>query len=770
MLTRLFAVGAIMAGLLGVAPALASDADQTPPPGADPRFFWQTQAKDPDALARGWTQNERVPAWVWEAMADNPDYVDEPTKIRLATALRRTPPPLWLPTATRLADDHGFKSDSGLRVLVRLLEEHPDDGTTRALASIGLRSIAGLIPTDPDISSVAVDALGRRGAKTVVAALVDVVHREGTTLTRRAALHQFPGLIRPWRDLPEDMKRHINDAVSRQLETFFTPDTAATTDARLRWMFDMDRPFNGLEFLVEYLRWHFLHAWIVQAPADTWEPVLERFRREGRIPSETLALLRGAAATNEPVRRLLDEVESSMLTGNYSLAFGWPEMAMEAAPWTEVTWDSQPLFIAEGPRTSPEAPSSPGESIPLDDDAPPPPPAVRTVTVPSSAGTWIARILGGCGAVVLIVAMWRGRWKWILTVVAPLGVTAFLVAVLAPKHSLTIPVSSPPTSRTASPTPVAPPTPAGPTASPAPMSVSERIVFLNAWTPWAHRYIGEQVFLAHAGTNETRGYELAAKKPADEVRVVGIGSSPMLGSPYRREDTFFARLVRAANDADKDPARRIVPVNLAIAGGGVFETFSQFDDVLLVEPDAAIIYISEDPLQRLQSLLADGTLIGAELRADDMGPVGRRLMEIMAEFQKLNEAMAKEPGTRRLTPDEADRIRAVEERLFAFSTEEILRRLSQNHVPTLVVLTASPPPNHRHKLLSAKTAAIAKKYGATVVDGQAILDKEVASGVDDRLLYRDDTHLMRAGHAAMTKALTPTTLDLLRNAGLITAR
>ncbi|MCB9477390.1 MAG: hypothetical protein H6685_11005 [Deltaproteobacteria bacterium] len=679
-------------------------------------------ALSPKDLAVRWVRQGKVDDWAFVRLAG----IQSPPDRRVATiaaALRRCPAELWPPRITEL-----IRVRSGDEVhppylhLVRLFEGRPGDEAAEAMAFAALASSFGRpLPQDPDIYAVAFDDLYRRGAPGMAEGFgrlfatgayelaADLIALRKIDVSRMDGL-AFPDGAAPTSRIAERVNAYAAEAVRKGLAD-------ASLDDIHEWMFaNRYEEFAGV--FADFLERQYLRA--VYDSADPAEsPALLTLWQ--RIDTSSTQILDGVIRAAQAQKRqgvaqkawTRKKFRATRDDATFTLP---PEGAKRYDFRDDPAWTGVEMNIVdrEGQWTRPHSPA------------------------------WIAVWALLLAAVaVSSYAVRRKKYK----LLAMLGLPLVLIAVAV--HFALDDESAKPRARAAK--------------SPAAVRTVAAIGSQSMWLSRTDPRFGRLLFME--GTPDRRAVELSVDKEPGERRIVGLGASPLMGSPYRREDAFFFKIAKEVDDAD--PAHFYVPVDYALGGGSLFEGLLLADDIFVVQPDAAVIYHAVAPLYTLQRMLREGELLGRKIDVAADPRAKKRIRDIMFRLQEFSDRLSETPGKRRMTRAEADVMRQIEVDLLEVSADALFRRFQRSNVPMLVVLTASPPPNPRHSEINQAIQRVALKYNATVVDGQAIIDRAVADGARYEDLFRDDTHLRREGHAAMARALGPAMVELLTKKGLL---
>ena len=238
-----------------------------------------------------------------------------------------------------------------------------------------------------------------------------------------------------------------------------------------------------------------------------------------------------------------------------------------------------------------------------------------------------------------------------------------------------------------------------------------------------------------------RGTGVAAVKPADEIRVVGLGDSCMFGWGVHDEETYLAILERERNGEQGE--KRWRTINLAAPG---YNTAVEVEMLkhrgLAYRPDIVIVHfvrndtglpnymLAEDDRIRLtKSYLVEAVsrILGGRFRMQSEDRLVRTRRKIPERYRYMTGETAVDAGFREL------------------------KRLAEEHGFKPLILTHWSPPDYLRKT--------ADELGIPIVNGgDAVSEYMRAHGIEhyggsELTLSRRDPHHSAIGHQVMAEAL-----------------
>jgi hypothetical protein len=282
------------------------------------------------------------------------------------------------------------------------------------------------------------------------------------------------------------------------------------------------------------------------------------------------------------------------------------------------------------------------------------------------------------------------------------------------------------------------------------VNIRQSIRFISPLMLFSRQTLSNRILLVTRGTDTLRHEEVPVIKPDGEIRIVGIGESPLVASFFPREDGFLDMAVKAV--AAGDPGRRYRSINAAAAGYCMFDHVFRIEDILRLKPDIVVIY-TINPLElRIKELIENSDLANLQIKFPFSHETQKQLDNHIRELESLSDEVAAgklSSGTRQ------QELISYADRLFAFSAKTFIRYLMENDIQILVIIPATPAPRPVISRMNETMRQISAQEGLVLVDASESVKNEIQKTGNWRQFFWDQTHPARKGHALIAKELAP---------------
>ncbi len=282
------------------------------------------------------------------------------------------------------------------------------------------------------------------------------------------------------------------------------------------------------------------------------------------------------------------------------------------------------------------------------------------------------------------------------------------------------------------------------------VNTQQSIRFISEIQLFGRQTLSNRVLLVARGTDTLRREEVPTIKPDGEIRIVGVGESPLLASFFPREDSFLDMAVRAG--AIEDSAKSYRSINAAAAGYCMFDLVFRIEDILRLKPDIVVIYTINPVELRLREILENSDLASLQIKFPSNHEIQKQIGHYIRELESIsNSATAGKLSSGTLQRE----LISYADRLFSFSAKTFIDRLTENNIQVIVIIPATPAPLPVISRMNETMRQISAQEGLVLVDASEIVKSEIQKTGNWRQFFWDQTHPARKGHALIAKALAP---------------
>ncbi len=285
------------------------------------------------------------------------------------------------------------------------------------------------------------------------------------------------------------------------------------------------------------------------------------------------------------------------------------------------------------------------------------------------------------------------------------------------------------------------------------MESKAEIHFISPIKLFTRRRLSNREFYVASRMSEHRYEEVPVEKTPGEIRVIGIGESPMVGGYFPKEQTFLDIAVNTV--ASGDPTRRYRSINTATGGGCVFDHIFRIEEYIELKPDIAVLYFASGIRQRLNELLGSVDFAEVEVKYPYRFKTADQIEQYLRELNLLVHSKSGGGGN----PRDLE-LQNFVKRLFEFCAETLIRQLRENRIEVVIMLSASPANSPAIKEMNDIMRKLAARENLPVIDTQALFVDTIKNGESWEYYFRDQSHPERIGHAIIAGKLAPVIIEV----------